>query len=155
MPLDALEYVVRPYTAPDAHGRIIIPSTPSFTRERATLTWGASSDALPAAGGINFQVNCCSDALDEISRESDDVDIPIQDAGTGPGHVTVSRPNSMKLSKKSDDTCGGPSWDQISSTAQMIDSDLAGLQSLMDQTFGASSKNCGQSWKFKNQDPNA
>jgi hypothetical protein len=145
---DALEYVVRPYTAPDAHGRIIIPSTPT-RREHATLTWGATG-TMPQPTGINFQVVCCKDALDEMERQSDDVDIPIQDAGDGTSHVTVSRPNSMTLSKKETNTCGD-NWDQFSGVGQEVNSIISDFQSLMDETTGTSAKNCGETWKFHNQ----
>jgi hypothetical protein len=147
VPLDALEYVVRPYTAPDAHGRIIIPSTPAGSRQRATLVWSASATPSPAVNAVNFNVVCCKDALEEQTRESDEVTIPIQD---GASEIVVSRPNSMKLSKKESNTCGD-NWDQISNVAQEVNADLAGWQSLMNQVTGTSDKNCGQTWKFHNQ----
>jgi hypothetical protein len=143
---DALEYVVRPYTAPDAHGRIIIPSTPT-RREHTTLTWGATGTMPAAAPGIGFTVVCCKDALDEQQRQSDDVQIPIQD---GADYVTVSRPNSLTLSKKESNTCGD-NWDQISGVAQEVDSYFSDLTASFDQTLGSSSKNCGETWKFHNQ----
>jgi len=53
-----LEYSVRPFQSPGAHGRGVIASTPHGTRDRATLTWGGKGDALPpvkSRGGTSVE----------------------------------------------------------------------------------------------------
>lgn len=100
-----LEYAVRPYQTPNSQGKIIIPSTPSATAERATLTWGAQA-TMPtptATGGVT----CCSDVLDEQSRTGEVVRIYGDAADGDQSYVDVFRSNTLKLSKKSADQCQG------------------------------------------------
>jgi hypothetical protein len=104
MPLDALEYVVRPYTTPDAHGRIIIPSSPRGTREKATLTWGGGALTPPArkevSDGVNFEVVCCKENLKENSRKSDKKRIFQNGDESSANWVDVATPDSLRLKKR-------------------------------------------------------
>jgi hypothetical protein len=150
MPFDALEYIVRPYQTPDALGRIIIPSAPRGSPERATITWGGPADMpqrTEVSDGVNFEVVCCQEDLTESSRESNDVQIPIQEDAN---YVTVSRPTSLKLKKKELNKCGD-NWDQISGVAQEVNAALEEFSDAIHSgTVSKSSKNCSVGWKFKN-----
>jgi hypothetical protein len=151
MPFDALEYVVRPYATPNAHGAIIIPSTPRDSRQRATLTWGKPTTMPPVENtGVNFDVLCCKDDLTELSRESDKKRIFQNGDESSENWVDVERPNMLKLNKKEKNTCGD-NWDAISGVAQQVDSTLAEWQNLISSVTGTSDKNCGEQWHFKNQ----
>lgn len=154
MPLDSLEYVVRPYQTRAANGAVIIPSTPSGSRERATLTWGAKA-TMPArkeAEGIAFEVVCCQEGLEENSRKSETKRIYGGDGSEENNWVDVERPMSLKLKKKGKNGCGDD-WDQISGVAQEVDAALA--QFAGDIHSGTASvgggENCSVGWKFKNE----
>ena len=147
----SLEYVVRPYQSPDAHGAIIIPSTPSGSRQAATLKWGAQCTVPDITGGMSFQVVCCKDQLGEQKRENYPPQRMYQNNDpTSANWVDYAPTKTMELTKKEKNSCGD-NWDDISGVAQAIDSDLAGWQSLMDQVTGTSDKNCAQAWSFKPQ----
>jgi hypothetical protein len=145
---DALEYVVRPYTAPSPHGGTVIPSTPRGSRQKATLTWGVPT-TMPEVSGMNFNVVCCKDTLTEQNRESDTVRVYQNNDKNSPNWTDWERPNTLNLDKKESNTCGD-NWDDISGVAQQVNADLAQWDSLMQQVTGAPT-NCGQSWHFKNQ----
>jgi hypothetical protein len=149
--MPALEYAVRPYQTPNAQNTTLIPSTPSRSTQRATLVWGAQTN-LPAVNtGVNFNVVCCREQLQEKDRDSDDVDIPIQDSGDGNGHVTVSRPNTVRLQKHDDNNCDGLSWDQFSGVGAEISSALDEFAADVHSGTAASAGDCHTTWKFKNQ----
>jgi hypothetical protein len=149
MPLDALEYVVRPYTTPNAQGQVIIPSTPVARPQSATLKWGATATMPQVSTGINFQVVCCKDDLNEKTRKTEQVRVYQDGDKTSPNYIDYEYPLSMNLDKKETNTCGD-NWDDISVVAQEVNADLAGWQDLMQQVTGAPA-NCGQSWNFKSQ----
>jgi hypothetical protein len=104
-----LEYAVRPYQTPNSQGKIIIPSTPGSSSQRATITWGAKNSAIPQANK-GFNVVCCSEQLDEVEREGEVVQIPITQAQVDQGHMEVFRANKLKHNKKSNDShpCDSP-----------------------------------------------
>lgn len=149
MPLDSLEYVVRPYVAPNAQGNVIIPSTPSGSRERATITWGKPTTLPAVSSGVNFSVACCKDTLDEQQRTTETVRINITKTDVDAGYAEFERPTTVNLNKKEQNSCGD-NWDDISGVAQAVDADLADWTTLMSQVT-SSGTNCGETWKFKNQ----
>jgi hypothetical protein len=151
MPFDAaLEYLVRPYTTPNAHGQIIIPSAPRGSHERATLTWSGAAEVpspVESSDGVNFEVVCCQEGLNELSRESEIERITQQ---TNPDNwVDVARAASLKLKKKGTNSCGDD-WNQISWVAQEISSDLAIYDANLHSGTAARPENCSVGWKFKN-----
>jgi hypothetical protein len=152
MPFDAaLEYIVRPYTSPNAHGQIIIPSAPRGSHERATLTWSGAADVpspQEVSDGVNFEVVCCQEGLNESSRKSETKRITQQD--NEGNWVDVERPYYMQLKKKESNTCGDD-WNQISWVAQEIDSALAEFSQAIHSGTAARPKSCSTAWTFKNQ----
>jgi hypothetical protein len=123
-----LEYVIRPYQSPTPFGTIIIPASPSFGRERATLTWGATAqgtmpDAIPVPapkkpGTIQFE--CCNEQLDEQSRNNHTIRIIGND---GESYIDVDRARSLDLKKNTHQHCDSP-LEQDSVVAQGINSVL-------------------------------
>jgi hypothetical protein len=93
-----LEYAVRPYQTPGSQGKIIIPSTPGSSSQRATITWSAQSSVTPQNNGFN--VTCCGEHLDELTREYEVVQIPVTQAQVDEGHLDVARSNKLTLHKK-------------------------------------------------------
>jgi hypothetical protein len=90
-----LEYVVRPFQSPGAHGAIIIPWTPSGSRERATITWTAES-TLPDAKFTGIAVTSKKEDGTETSRDSETVRI----TGNDPENwIDVSRANKLYIDK--------------------------------------------------------
>jgi hypothetical protein len=104
-----LEYAVRPYQTPNSQGKIIIPATPGSSSQRATITWSAKNSSLPQANK-GFNVQCCSEQLNEIERQGETVQIPISQQQIDDGHMEVFRSNKLKLNKKSNDShpCDSP-----------------------------------------------
>ena len=150
MPLDALEYVVRPFTSTDAHGAIIIPSAPKGSREKATLTWGQPISVPEIQTGINFNVVCCKDALNEHERTTESVRVYQDGDENSPNYIDYDRPLTMNLEKKESNTCGD-NLDDISMVAQEVHADIAMWENIMNSGTTARPKNCGQSWKFKSK----
>jgi hypothetical protein len=146
---DALEYAVRPYQSPDAHGAIIIPSTPTGSREKATLTWGAKA-TMPEVSGINLTTACCTNNLTEHDRQSDKIRIYQDDDPSSSNWVDVERAKTMNLDSKEKNNCGD-NWDDISAVAQGIDTELAAYADYFTAIQGQQPTNCGQTWNFKNQ----
>src|SRR6516164_9396871 len=149
-----LEYVVRPYQTPNTFGQTIIPSTP-VRADRATLTWGATvqgtvpvAKAKPAAPSMTYQFQCCGEQLQEQSRQSEEVKIPILFDQNNNPYVTVSRPQTMELKKQTRKNCDSP-LEQISYVSQGINEVLGELsdafQEISDQ-FGT--EDCNTKWKF-------
>jgi hypothetical protein len=124
------ESFVRPYQSPGALGRTIIASTPGATKERATLTWGATSDGkiVPARSGTN--VECCSSKETEFERETNVLRIT-QD-NEPENWVDVARASKMKLNNKHKNECASE-WDQMSGVAFGTSEALAEFE--MDMEF--------------------
>lgn len=141
-----LEYVVRPYQSPDAHGAIIIPSTPSGSRQRATITWG-SKDVQAVNSGIS--INCCSESLSEQSRKSEKMRIFQNDDKNSPNWVDVERPHSLKLNKKDNNQCADD-WAQMSSVAAGVQDALAEFADDIGPAPELPGSGCGTTWIFKN-----
>lgn len=150
--MPSLEYVVRPYQTPNAHGQIIIPSTPSSSRERATLTWGAKA-TMPSVGqGISFEVVCCKENLDEQKRTTSRQRVYQNNDSTSPNWVDWDRAETVNLNKKEQNSCGDD-WDQISGAAAEIDATLAQYAAGFAPWGGSASstgKKCDTVWKLKN-----
>ena len=144
------EYIVRPYQTPNAHGNIVIASTPVGTRERATLTWGTQADqpeAQPGEGATN--VVCCVEQSDETSRKS--TTERIEQSGKPENWVEVRRPYELKLQKKEKNKCDS-NWSQMSYVAASIDALFEDLgDDIKSGREGKADRKCGQTWKFKNE----
>ena len=103
----SLEYLVRPFQSPGAHGPIVIPSSPSAGAQRATLTWGAKTapDTLPKAKSLGVNVECCNEISTQSSSEASGVDIFV----TGPDaegiSFRVNRSDVVVAKKKEDNKC--------------------------------------------------
>jgi hypothetical protein len=152
---DGLEYIVRPFTTPGPHGTTIIPSTPSGSRERATLTWGAAAD-MPARSeiaGVNFEVVCCKESLSENDRKTEKIRVfqTLEDGTISDTNwIDYERPISMRLKKAEENKCGDD-WDQISGVAQSINTSLDQFSDdIHSGTVSKSAGNCATSWSFKN-----
>jgi hypothetical protein len=93
-----LEYVVRPFQSPGAHGSIVIPSTPSGSRERATLQWSADA-TLPATAFSGVDFHCCKEDGAELKRDTETVRI----YGNDPENwIDVARSNKLYMNKQTD-----------------------------------------------------
>jgi len=93
-----LEYIVRPFQAPNAHGTIIISSNPKETDERAIITWGGEA-TLPAVQYIETGFNTKQGREDftEKQRDSDIVRI----TGNDPeNYIDVARSNKLYMDKE-------------------------------------------------------
>src|SRR5580765_6037365 len=125
------EYAVRPFQSPDTHGRIIIPSTPGETPQRATLTWGAKTalnNIQPANSGIN--VECCKDTKSQKSAEMNQVSVGIEGPPTtvaGSMEILFKRTSVAKFDKTQKDECASD-WDQMSYVAAGIKQAFADLE---------------------------
>jgi hypothetical protein len=99
-----LEYIVRPFQAPNAHGTIIIPSTPTPSTEMAILTWGGEA-TLPEVQYIETGFNTRKGREDftEKNRDADTVRIYGEDPGDGPSYIDVSRSNKLYLDKTTEE----------------------------------------------------
>jgi len=123
---DSLEYFVRPFQSPSAHGRRVIASTPKGTRERATLTWGGKGDAVTdvkSRGGVN--VVCCNEQVTETQRETETVNIA--SAWDPRSYITVRRALSIDFKKEETQSCFGEGWDQLSGVASGVKAAFASL----------------------------
>jgi hypothetical protein len=156
MPFDALEYVVRPYTTPNAHGSIIIPSTPRGTRERATLTWGKDSaittpTPVEVSDAVNFEVVCCKEGLNELDRKSDSERVYQNGDVNSSNWVDLERPKKMRLKKKEKNSCFGPGLSETSDVAQSINESNAMWEYALNSGVTRTHTNCSVSWAFKNE----
>jgi hypothetical protein len=153
MPFDALEYVVRPYTTPNAHGSIIIPSTPRGSHEKATLTWGGGAFELPerkeVSDGVSFEVICCQEALSEDTREVDEV--TVTDPTGGESYVIVQRPKTLQLKKKGTNTCADDEWGQTHAAPQAINPALDEYGDTITSGVVTTGDTCAVKWNFNNQ----
>jgi hypothetical protein len=104
-----LEYIVRPFQAPNAHGTIIISSNPKETEERAIITWGGEA-TLPDTQFITtgFQMATCKEDSKELKRDAEPVRIYGQDPGDGPSYIDVMRSNKLYLDKREERWRGDP-----------------------------------------------
>jgi hypothetical protein len=153
MPFD-LSYVVRPFVTPNAHGQIIIPSTPRGSHERATLTWGGGAFQLPerkeVSDGVEFNVVCCQEALSEKSRISQRERVYQNDDQSSDSWVDVERPTSVRLQKKSQNSCGDD-WGQTEGTAQAVNPALDQYGNAMSSGVVAKGDTCSVGWTFVNE----
>lgn len=92
-----LEYIVRPFQAPNAHGTIIISSNPKETEERAVITWGGEA-TLPAVQYIETGFNTKKNREDFVEQNRDAEVVRIE--GNDPENwIDVSRSNKLYLDK--------------------------------------------------------
>lgn len=96
-----LEYIVRPFTTPNSHGTIVIPSTPHASDETAILTWGGEAD-LPETQYFETGFNTRKGREDytENSRDKDTIRIYGEDPGDGPSYIDVDRGNKLYMDKE-------------------------------------------------------
>lgn len=119
------EYFVRPYQTPDSHGRVIIPSTPGGSRERATLTWGAKvKGTLPTPQVIGFDTKCCMETLQEKDRKAETVKIVASNEPEN--YITLRRATEIEFQKMHKDACAA-FWDQFSGVGGAVDGAFASL----------------------------
>lgn len=118
-----LEYIVRPFQAPANTGQIIIPSTPSTTTDQAVLTWGAKA-TMPGIVPTGINVVCCKEQNDELSRQTEKVNVT---SSQDPSNfITVERSKQLSLDKKEDNKCGDD-WDSFSGVGAAISSAFSTL----------------------------
>ena len=102
-----LEYAVRPYQTPNSQGKIIIPSTPGATNQRATITWGSQASNVPQPElGKDFTVICCSEELREVNRLGEYVRIYNKDDHDQ--FVDVFRARKLFHTKPKNNPCDSP-----------------------------------------------
>lgn len=92
-----LEYIVRPFQAPDSHGKIVIPSTPTASTDTAVLTWGGESD-LPDVQYFEtgFTTKKGRQDFDEKARDSNTVRIMGQSPDDdSPSYIDVDRGDKL------------------------------------------------------------
>lgn len=96
-----LEYIVRPFQTPNAHGTIIIPATPKESTETAIITWGGEA-TLPEVKFIEtgFQVKQGREDFSEKNRDTETIRIMGEDPGDGPSFIDVERSNKLYLDKE-------------------------------------------------------
>lgn len=147
--MPSLEYVVRPYQSPNANGAIIIPSTPTLSTERATLTWGGSGSgqATITNDGPNWNVTCCDENLKEDVRQEQPIRV-YQDGDTNSSnYVDVARPTKMRMGKNDQKNCGEDAWLQMSFAAASVDEILQGFANDL-APFDESQSQCKADWTF-------
>jgi hypothetical protein len=151
---DSIEYIVRPYQTPNVYGSIIIPSTPSSGRERATIIWGGSGtmpEVKESSDGVNFEVVCCQEQLDELDRTSERKRIFNNNDASSGDWVDVDRPLTMRLKKKEKNHClPGPHLEETGVQQEISDA-ISDFADAIHSGTTSGGKNCGASWKFKNQ----
>ena len=148
------EYMVRPFQTPDLHGRVFVPSTPSASTQRATLTWGskaAGTNALPAPKTVGYNTKCCNETLTEASRSGEDHKI----TGTNnpENWITVNRASEISFDKEDKDECGGGLLDDsyVASGVRQAFSEMNALIHASDGAFlPTGSKGCKAKTTLKN-----
>lgn len=101
-----LEYIVRPFQAPNPHGTIIIPATPHASTETAVLTWGGES-TLPDTQytTVGFTISSCKEDSKELRRDAETVRI----TGNDPENwIDVNRASKLYLEKQEENWKGNP-----------------------------------------------
>jgi hypothetical protein len=144
-----LEYAVRPYQTPDSHGRIIIPSTPTSTSERAVLTWGATG-TVPNAQPQGFNVVCCNYKVEEIERQGEIAQIPITQEDIDQGHTQVFRSNQLKHKQTKSNKCDSPLDQYLGQEFGLDDTGDVTVDLGWAGTPDASDEACGVTWKLNN-----
>src|SRR5215467_9372751 len=119
--MPSLEYIVRPFQSPGAQGALIIPSTPSPTNERATLTWGPKAAVPAVTQSVGF-AGCCKEEGDESKQQYEPVTVYNENADNG-GSVSFFRARAFDFDKTTKDECAGD-WDQFSGIGLEITSAL-------------------------------
>jgi hypothetical protein len=147
--MPSLEYVVRPYTSPDPFGRILIPSVPVGTTQRATLTWGAKATMPTVNTGVDFTVACCKEDLKEDDRDSETNRIFQNGDKSSPNWVDVERPKKVRLQRHEANTCGD-NWEQISGVAAQVSEALGGFAQDVLSGTAARPQSCQTQWEFAN-----
>jgi hypothetical protein len=127
-----LEYVVRPFVSPAPQSSTLIPSSPSTTTEKATLSWGAEIAVnLPSPQGLSVKTVCDKTNQNEITRNWEDVNIHSQD--NPDNFITVRRTKSLGFHEINHDQCND-GWDQVSDVAHGTTAALNDI----DTNFGGS-----------------
>jgi len=114
--MPSLEYIVRPFQSPASLGAVIIPSTPSPTNERATLTWGAKAAVPAVTTGVGF-AGCCQESADESNIQYEPVSVT--NLGPDGGSVSFRRANAFDFDKTTKNECAGD-WDQFSGVGMEV-----------------------------------
>jgi hypothetical protein len=143
---DGFEYIVRPYQSPNANGTTIIPSTPTISAQRATLTWGSTAQ-MPIPEIASVSVACCTEALKEQSRLVQAIRIYQDGNPNSSSYVDIARPQQMTLQKKDTTQCLPDDFDQISYVAASLtvfDEEMNALFAPFDST----DQHCKASWTF-------
>lgn len=149
-----LEYVIRPYQAPTPFGTIIIPSAPSRGTDRASLTWGATTQGTipvatpaPVAPTMTYQFQCCQEKLNEQSRTNDRIRITGND---GESYVDVDRPTSVQLKRNQKQDCA-TALEQMSDVYQGINEVLNEFADAFTHgdTTSLDDEDCNTQWNFK------
>lgn len=127
-----LEYIVRPFQAPNAHGTVIIPSTPKESTETAILTWGGEA-TLPEVQFIEVGFNTRKGREDftEQNRDYEVVRIEGSDPGDGPSYIDVARSKKLYLDKTTAQLGASSAGDtQYAASGIPANTDLSGLGSV-------------------------
>ena len=151
------EYAVRPFESRNTHGRVIIPSAPSFSTERATLTWGsqhAVPGALPTPHSLGVNIECCHEIITQNAAEMSPASIQLQ----GPGAATIPvKRTDVVLAKKAesnqcDDWLKNNSF--VASGVKKAFDAMAGSIHASDASFKpAGSVDCKQRTTYKYDEP--
>jgi len=143
----SLEYVVRPFGAPNAQGQTLIPSINKNATERATLIWGAESTLPPPKyGGVSLK--CCQQKTNELSREGETVRINGSD---GESWIDVFRANKLKVNHKNDQqSCLEAPWETSMGVEQAFDNFSAAVDAAA--PFGSTNPqdDCDDEWTLNN-----
>jgi len=149
------EYAVRPFQSRDAHGRTLLPSTPSASTQRATLTWGskAAGAALPKPATVGYNMNCCTANHQQVGSEKAEVYIPLEGPMAGTDWFKVNRSDVMLAQKEDKDDCGGGLLDDsyVASGVRQAFSEMNALIHASDGAFlPTGSKGCKAKTTLKN-----
>jgi len=149
------EYFVRPFQNRDIFGRIILPSTPESSTERATLTWGSKTagtpGTLPTPTSMGVNIQCCNEIINEDTRTGNT--IKISASNEPENYIMVHRATEVKLRKKEDKKDCNEWLNQNSSVASGISQAFSEMSSLIhasDAAFLPSGSNpeCRQTLKL-------
>jgi hypothetical protein len=148
------EYFVRPFQSRDSFGRIILPSTPGDSVEKATLTWGSSASTtpgtLPKPTSLGVNIRCCNEELTENTRTGNT--LRIHATNEPESYIDVHRATEVVLRKKEENHCDD--WlmnnSYVASGVSQAFSDLSSLIHASDDAFkpSGSSPECQQTMKL-------
>jgi len=157
---DSLEFIVRPFQTPSAHGRAIIAATPKGTRENATLTWGgkATLQDVKSNERSGVDVICCRQDHVEtyrtgVVREVRNSTKPSVPPSFGYGgefpdlRAWFRTPVSVTLQKKEKQSCTGE-WEQMSGVASAIKNLFADLAADLKAGRGDDPTPCKTTFNF-------